>query len=255
MIKITKRAKGLFIGLLASILLLAFSWTAMSVYYDGFFTNVLVKGVLHVIENVTIGDDLTVTDDADVGGDLGVTGTLTVIGDAVLPTGSIGAGEITDAVYRIPVPLASVFVDGTGPITSSSAPNLTTTDNVAAIVWDNSGETAEIQFPWYPDTNFTSLTVNLICTSSGADGTEHAVDWGIWVHGNDVGLPSVIGQTGASLTSATLDASEELVTLTLDATGIAAIAAGTSGVDIAVWNNGSSNNTLEIKQMYLGETR
>lgn len=216
------------VGLIA---LIAIAGTALPTYYDGFFTNILAKGEAYI------------------------TTTLTVAGDAILPTGSIGEGEIEDRIYRIPVPLAGVFVDGTGPITSASAPNLTTVDNVGAIVYDNSGETAEIQFPWYPDTYYTGMTVNLTCTSSNATGSAQAVDWSIFVHGNDVDIPTAIAQTGASLTSATLDASEELVTLTLDATGIAAITAGSSGVTVAVWNNGSSNNTLEIKKIYLGETR
>lgn len=43
----------------------------LAVYYDGYFTNVLVKGSLQV------NDDAAVTDDLAVGGDLAVTGTLT----------------------------------------------------------------------------------------------------------------------------------------------------------------------------------
>jgi len=161
----------------------------------------------------------------------------------------------TSKVTRIPIPLTSVVVDGTGPITSATAPAVTTVDTVGAIVWDNSSEVAEIQFDWYPDVNMSAMSLNLICTSSHATGTDNAVDWGIWVHGNDLAIPSVTAQTGATLTSTTLDATEELVTLTLDATGLAAITAGTSAVTIGVWNASTDDYTLEIKKIYLEETR
>jgi hypothetical protein len=215
----------------ALIVYLVFAWPAASVYYDKTCMNLLVKGRAYV------------------------TGTLTVIGDAVLPTGSIGAGEIEDRVHRIPVPLASVFVDGTGPITSSSAPNLTTVDNAGAIVYDDHSEHAEIQFDWYPDTYFTGMEVHLWCSSSGADGTEHAVDWSVLVHDDGVAFPTAIAQTGASLTSSALDEHEEEVTLTLNATAIAAITGGSSAVDVAVWNDGTSDNTFEIKKIAIHETR
>lgn len=159
-------------------------------------------------------------------------------------------------VHRIPVDLASVFVDGTGPITNATAPNLTTVDNVGAIVYDDSSETAEIQFSWFPDVSFTAMSVKLLVTSDDASGADNSIDWSIFVHGDDVAIPSAIAQTHATLTSATLDVSEELVTLTLDATGIAAVTAGTSGVTIAVWNQGSgAAETLEIKKIWIEETR
>lgn len=159
-------------------------------------------------------------------------------------------------VHRIPVNLASVFVDGAGPILSSTAPNLTTVDNVGAIVYDDSTEVAEIQFSWFPDTSFSAMSVKLLVTSDDASGADNSVDWSIFVHGDDVNIPSATAQTHATLTSATLDVSEELVTLTLDATGIAAVTAGTSGVTVAVWNQGTgAAETLEIKAIWIEETR
>ena len=202
--------------------------------------------------DVVVGDN-----DAYINGTLEVDGAARFDG-AVTATSSVKVGSLAvtgSKVYRIPIPLGSVMVDGTGPITDSTAPNLATTDNVAAITYDNSGETAEIQFTWVPDANYTAMTVNMICTSSNATGTDNAVDWSIFVHGNDVDIPSATGQTGASLTSTTLDTSEELVTLTLDATGIAAVTAGTSPVTIAVWNASTDNYTLEIKALWIEETR
>ena len=162
---------------------------------------------------------------------------------------------IDDKIWRIAIPISSVFVDSVGPITSASAPALETVDNTGAIVWDVSTEVAEIHFPWMPDLNYTDLSVKMIATSDDASGANQAVDWGFFVHGNNIPIPSMIAQTGMTLSSATLDGTEELITLTLDATGKALITAGTTAVTIAVWNDGTSDGTLEIKKIWLEETR
>ena len=160
-----------------------------------------------------------------------------------------------DAVQTWAVPLGGLFVDGTGPITSSTAPNLTTVDNVGAVVYDNSGEVAEIQFSYAPSTYFAGMTVKIFATSSVATGSQQAVDWSIFVHKDDTALPVVVAQTGAAYTSAKMDTSVDVVTLTLDATGIAAITGGTSLVTVAIWNNGTSNGTLEIKGIKVTELK
>lgn len=158
-----------------------------------------------------------------------------------------------DRLKRTTIQLASVFVDGTGPITAASAPNLATTDNVGAITYDNSGETSEIQFTYMPTNSFAGLQVNVIANSSVAAGSQQALDWSVFVYADDAAIGTVIAQTGASFSSTSLDTSGELMTLTLDATGIAAVTGGTSRMHIALWNNGTSNGTLEIKNIDLLE--
>lgn len=176
------------------------------------------------------------------------------ISGTITGAGVVSATNIADRVERIPIQLNSVVVDGTGPITSSTTPNLTTIDNVGAILYDGSSETTEIQFDWYPDTNFSAMALKMLI-SSGTNAQTLGVDWCIWVHGNGVAFPSATGQTGATFTSS--DTSDVLVSLTLDATGIAAITAGTSAVTIGVWNNHSvvAAVTTEIKKIWIEETR
>ena len=156
---------------------------------------------------------------------------------------------------RTAVPLGGLFVDGTGPITNATAPNLTTVDNVAAVVYDNSTEVAEIQFSWVPDPTMTAMAVKILATSSDASGADISVDWSIFVHNADTNIATVVAQTHATFDSATMDVSNDLVTLTMDATGIAAITAASSAVTIAVWNQGTaSSETLEIKAIWIEET-
>jgi len=161
-----------------------------------------------------------------------------------------------DRVKRTAIPLGSVFVDAVGPITSSSAPNLTTVDNVGAIVYDDSDETAEIQFEWAPEADWNgTFTIDVIATSSGAAGSEQAIDWTIYVYDDGATtIPTAVAQTGAAFTSTSMDGSPDKATLTLDDTGKAAITAGTSLVKVAIFNAGTSSNTLEIKGITTNES-
>jgi len=157
---------------------------------------------------------------------------------------------------RISIPLASVFVDGEHDIDDSSAPDITTVDNVAAIVYANSSETAEIQFPWSPSANYVSgMQVEVVVSSSTADGTDVAIGWSIFVHDTLTSFDTAIAQTGGVGTNATLDASVETITLTMNATGEAAITAGSSNVVIALFNSGiaGSTGTTEIKAITILE--
>jgi hypothetical protein len=175
----------------------------------------------------------------------------TTIKDDMKYTGDVSFTDHTPAEYA--VPLGSLFVDGAGPILSSTAPNLATTDNVGAVVYDNSGEVAEIQFTHATSKTFAGLKVKVIATSSGLTGTEQAVDWSIFVYDADAVLGTVIAQTGVSFTGTTMDTVSNEVVLTLNAAGIAAITGGTSVIHVAVWNNSSNNATLEIKGIRVDE--
>ena len=160
------------------------------------------------------------------------------------------------ATKRIPVNLCSVFVDASGPITAATAPNVATADNVGAITWDNSGETAEIQFNWSPSANYVSgMQIEVVMSSSTADGTDVALDWSVFVHDSAATFGTAIAQTSVGATGASLDASTEVVTLTLNSTGEAAVTAGTSVVTIALWNSAVAGSTgsTEIKAITILE--
>ena len=152
-----------------------------------------------------------------------------------------------DSVRHYVVQLPSLFVDGTGPITSATAPNCTTIDNVAAVVYDSSAEVAEIQFTHPVSLDFGGLKLEVTATSSVATGSLQALDWSIFVQDPDTAIGTAVAQAGATFTSTAMDTKNDTVTLTLNAAGIAAVTRGTSVIDVAIWNNGTGDGTLEIK--------
>jgi hypothetical protein len=162
----------------------------------------------------------------------------------------MGTADLAET-KRIPIQLASVFVDADGDIDDASAPSLTTTDNVGAIVWDDSSETAEIQFNYAPSANYQDdFQIEAVVSSDTADADgSKSLDWAIWVHDHNATFDTAIAQTHATTTSTTLDASTEVLTLTVNSTGDAAITAGSSVVTIALWLSGESGDTgnFEIK--------
>jgi len=145
------------------------------------------------------------------------------------------------------VQLPSLFVDGAGPILTSTAPDCSTVDNVAAVVYASSAEVAEIQFMHPVSLDFGGLKIEVTATSSVATGSLQALDWSIFVQDPDSTIGTVVAQTGAAFTSTSMDTENDKVTLTLNAAGIAAVTRGTSVIDIAIWNDGTGNGTLEIK--------
>lgn len=205
-------------GSLLLIALLFLAWPVLSVYYDGYFTNVLAKG------------------------------TLTVQGDAALPSASVGAGEIADPTRSFSLPLGAAFVDGTGPILSSTAPNLTTLDNIPAVLWDDSGETTGVTWTFRLPSDFSSgLVVYALVSSNEASGTGTKLDWQIWVNDDDTGFDAAaIAQNAVECASASLDASNEVLTLTADATAEAAYTSG-SWVSLEFFNASTNDDDLELK--------
>jgi len=154
------------------------------------------------------------------------------------------------------VQLASLFVDSVGPITAASAPNLATTDNVGAVVYDDSSEVAEVQFHHYASAGFKGLEIRIGATSDTASSSGQAMDWSIMAHdGTGSAIATVVAQTGASFASSTMDASIDEITLTLDAAGIAAITPGTTVLNVNLFNAGTTPAavTLEIKYIKVRE--
>jgi|GEM_PF-4574312 len=163
---------------------------------------------------------------------------------------TMGTADLAETM-RIPIQLASVTVDGGNDIDDGSTPALSTADNVGCILYDDSSETTEIQFNWSPSANYVDgMQVQAIVSSDTADAdNSKSLDWCIWVHDHNADFDSAIAQTHATTTSTTLDASTELLTLSLNSTGEAAITAGSSMVTIALWFSGETGDTgnFEIK--------
>ena len=156
-------------------------------------------------------------------------------------------------VSEVSIALASLFVDGAGPILSSTAPDLTTVDNIGKVVYANSGETAEIHFPWSPSLAFAGLQVKVQATSSVNSGPEQAMDWAIIVNVDGSAIGTVIAQTGATFTDYAMDTKVDEITLTLNAAGVNAVTPGEGSVTVQLWNNGTSNGTLEITDIKVKE--
>lgn len=157
---------------------------------------------------------------------------------------------------RIAVQLASVFQDGGNDADDASTPTLTETDNVGSLVYDSSAETTGFQFSWPPSANYQSgMQIEVAISSDTADGTAQYLDWSVFVQDTDSAFGVETDQTGALGTSATLDASNEVVTLSLDATGEALITAGTSVVTIELWSSPvvGCMGTTEIKTITILE--
>lgn len=150
------------------------------------------------------------------------------------------------------LPLTAAFLDGTGIIGNdgTTAPGIAETDNVPAIVYANSGETTKCQWQFRVPGDYTdSLSFRLLLSSSVATAAQQSIDWQIWVNRDGVAFDAAaIAQSAVSPTNDTLDGTNEVVTLTLDATGEAAITAG-DYLTIDIWNAGSSNGTTEIKDI------
>lgn len=138
--------------------------------------------------------------------------------------------QITRSLPGIGAGMAGWTVDGGNDIDDASAPNLTTVDNIPAIVWDSSAEITGIQktFRLPPDyVPGTALVLYALISSDTAAGTTTGLDWSLWDNADDTAFDAAaIAQSSVMSTSTTLDASNDILTLTLDATGIAALIAG-----------------------------
>lgn len=145
------------------------------------------------------------------------------------------------------LPLASCLVDGTGPITAATAPNLTTLDNIAAILYDDSGETAGVSWTFrVPSDYSTDLGFYVMVSSNDASGSGTKLDYQFFVNNDDTGFASATAQDVVECTSATLDASNEVLHLNPDATAEVLFTSG-AWVTLEIFNASTNDDDLEIK--------
>lgn len=190
------------------------------------------SGITH-LTSLWVGDatdTATVTpgvDDLFVSGTAEVDGIIYADGGVSDTTGGVTATEIANVVREIYLPMAGWAVDGGDDIDEGTAPDIGDDDNIPSITWDNSGEVVPIQQTFrLPTTYVDGLTLYCLISSDTALGTTTAMDWRIWVNGNTTFDAAAIEQTTVTATSIVLDASHEVLTLTLDATGEAALSTG-----------------------------
>ena len=172
------------------------------------------------LTSLWIGDN-TASETVTAGeNDLVVAGTAEFIGGFV-------AGNTTRDLPAFN--MAGWVIDGGADIDEASTPTLDNADNLPSIEWDDSGEVTAIQQTFRLPSNY-SGDFTLYCLISSDTDANAAVllDWRIWVNTAGSGFDAAAIQQTAVAASATgnLSTTNEVLTLTLDTTGEAAITAG-----------------------------
>jgi len=168
---------------------------------------------------------------------------------------TITAAMIANVTREIYFPMAGWVIDGGADIDEATAPEIGNADNVPVIIWDNSGEVTAIQQTFrLPSTYVSGLTLYCLVSSNTAVGTAGAIDWRIWVNNpNIVFDATAIEQTSVAMTTvqgASADTNNVLLTLALDATGEAALTAGT-WITVDIFNATThATGNLELKGVH-----
>lgn len=164
-----------------------------------------------------------------------------------LVSGSVTAAHIADPTRTIYFDIGAAAVDSGNDVDDASAPNLTTLDNIPAILWDDSGETVGVQWTFPVPADYSSgMVVYAMVSSNDASGTGTKLDWALIKNADDTGFASLTAQDLVECTSATLDASNEILTLTPDATGAALFVDGAI-ITLELFNASTNDDDLELK--------
>lgn len=203
--------------------------------------------------------------DINSGATLDVNGTINLTGSTITATGLITTTHISDNTDEwFSLNPCSAYIDGSGPISTSTTPALSSTaiDNIAAILYDGSDETTAVSWTQRIPSNMCvdgsgGLVVYLL-VSTGTRSTNRTfsdlkVDWSIWVNKDGVAFDSSeFGQSTVTCgASSEMDRSNEVLTLTANSTAINGLSAG-DWVTIEIFNASTSSLTgneddLEIK--------
>ena len=151
-----------------------------------------------------------------------------VVNTAFTATELVGAGSITNPTREIYLPMSGWALDGGNDIDENTAPDIGDDDNIPSITWDSSGETGAIQQTFrLPSTYVSGLTLYCLISSDTDADTTSKLDWRIWVNGNGVVFDATaIEQAVVAAVTGALNTTHQVLTLTLDATGEAAVSAG-----------------------------
>uniref|UniRef100_A0A6M3IM57 Uncharacterized protein n=1 Tax=viral metagenome TaxID=1070528 RepID=A0A6M3IM57_9ZZZZ len=139
--------------------------------------------------------------------------------------------------------IISAWVDGTGPILTSTTPAITTaTDNLPAILYDSSAETTGVSWTvrvpsWWPIDStgraygHGAITVYVLASTGTRTTnrlfTDLALDWHVWLNRHATAFDATgYAQSTVSAETVWIDSSNEVMTLTGSAALNAAIRAG-----------------------------
>lgn len=149
--------------------------------------------------------------------------------------GSIGATEIANITIGEDIPLAALFINGTGPMGAdgTTAPGLATTDGIPKIVYASSGETTSIGYSFVLPPNYVSgLSFRMLVSSSAATPASMSIDWQVFVNKDDTAFDAAPFEQTAVSPTTDCSATNEYLAFTIDATAEAGLAAGDT---VTVW--------------------
>lgn len=157
-------------------------------------------------------------------------------------------GWFRDLYAPVNIPLTS-FVTAGQPIAADGTtnPGIATTDSIPAIVWATN-EVTPIEVTFRVPASYSSggLSFRLLCSTSSMT-TPPEVDWSFYMNVDDTAFDAAVtAQDAVALVLATAATQNEVVLLTLDSTGEAALTAG-GWATTRFWNTTTGNGTLEIK--------
>ena len=148
--------------------------------------------------------------------------------------------------------MAGWVVDGGADVDEDSTPRLITTDNVPAIVWANSTFTSNIHQTFRLPSDYSTSMVFYAIMSSDTNGTggNLGLKWRIWVNSEAVFDTTPVEQIGVTSTGNPHNShktSNEVMTLTVNSTGLAELDAG-DWVTIEIQNETShATANFELK--------
>lgn len=234
-----KKWKSMFIVSMLAMLL-----AAGTVFAGGLFD----RDDQNILGNWTFENDVEVEDDVTIGGTLGVTGVFTATGGVTDTTGGVTAGEIADVTRSFTLQLGAGGVDGGNDVDDASTPDLSTCDGIPCLVWADSGETTAVGWTFRLPSDFvSSLVVYAFVSSNAASGSGQLLDWCIWENIDGTTFDAAcIPQAAVECTCATLSASNEVLTLTSDATAETAYTAG-DWITLEFFNASTDDDDLELK--------
>jgi len=173
---------------------------------------------------------------------------------AVIDTATITTATITSltatTTRTIYFDLGAAAVDGGNDIDDGSAPNLTTVDNVQAILWDDSGETTAVQWTFpVPADYSTGMVFYAMISSDDASGAATKLDWALTQNKDATAFGSPTAQDLVASTESALNTKNDILTLTPDATGAALFVDG-AVITLEVFNASTNDDDLELKAIW-----
>jgi len=204
--------------------------------------------IMFLIAPVYAGNNRAVT----VGGDQATFpimeyGDTSASGDNELPT-------VTRALQQpkfIDLGLNDAFIVGTGIMSNdgTTAPGVAITDSIPKIIYASSAETAKLAWNLKLPNYNGGLVVKMLVSGSSPDYTSQRIDWDLIFNSPGTVFATEIAQTAAQPTETALSTKNGLITLTPNAAALAAASKDTL-ITLQIWNDGSSDYTMEIGKVW-----